>query len=158
RPARDSLRDAVARGQVTAVIAYNAKRIGRNLTESSQLWDDCVRAGAFIATLDYPDLDNAMVRGAIFGGAEEEYKERQRYSRGAVAYRRRHGFVGTRGGCAFGLRWEGEQLKRDPQEWPTVLLIYTLFDDGWSMCAIARHLTARRVRRRGGSTAWSTSS
>lgn len=157
RPARDRLREAVASGAVDAVVAYNAKRIGRNLTESSELWDQCVAAGAFITTLDYPDLDNAMVRGAIFGGAEEEYKERQRYSREAIAYRRRQGLIGTRTGWAFGLRWDGERLKRDPEEWPTVVLIFELFDEGWSMGAIARHMTSQRVPRRSGSTQWNTS-
>jgi DNA invertase Pin-like site-specific DNA recombinase len=158
RPARDRLRDAVASGTVNAVVAYNAKRIGRNLTESSQLWDHCAQSGAFVTTLDYPDLDNAMVRGAIFGGAEEEYKERQRYSRTAIAYRRRHGLVGTRTGWAYGMRWDGERLERDPAEWPVVVLIFELFDEGWSMGAIARHLTAQGVpRRNSGSTQWDTS-
>lgn len=158
RPARSRLADAVSSGAVNAIVAYNAKRIGRNLTESSQFWDHCGEAGAFITTLDYPDLDNAMVRGAIFGGAEEEYKERQRYSREAARHRRSLGLVGTRTGCAFGLRWNGERLERDPIEWPIVLLIYELFDEGWSIGAIARQLTIRGVpRRNSGSTPWDTS-
>jgi DNA invertase Pin-like site-specific DNA recombinase len=154
RPQRDRLMEAVREGKVDAVIAYNAKRIGRNLRESAELWDFVAGHGARILCLDYPDLNNAMVRGAIFGGAEEEYKERQRYSREVLDWRRRRGLCGNKSDAAFGLRWEGETLATVADEIATVEMIYKLSFDCFSMNEIARELTRRERRRRNGCTVW----
>lgn len=148
RPGRDELLSLVDAGEINAVMAFKATRIGRDIEESEHFWNRCQNQGAFVAATDCHDLSNPLVRGVYFGMAQQESVDRSHYSQAAIGQRRSRGVAPVKTGVAYGLRWVGEQLEIDPTEFPIVERIFSLFDDGMSPGAIARQLTAEGVPRR----------
>jgi DNA invertase Pin-like site-specific DNA recombinase len=155
RPGREELLTLVYAGEVNAVMAYKASRIGRDIEESENLWNRCRDRGVFVAAADCPNLDNPLIRGVYFGMAQQESVDRSNYSIASAQTRRDRGLPPNKTCPAYGMRWAGEELATDPLEFPVVERIFKLFDDGVGTSEIARRLTAEKAPRRGvGHTEW----
>lgn len=158
RPGREELLTLVEAGEVDAVMAYKASRIGRDIEESEQLWNRCQTRGAFVAATDCTDLSNPLVRGVYFGMAQQESVDRSAYSLASAQTRRDKGLAPNKSCPAFGMQWNEEDLTTDPVEFPIVERIFRLFDAGVGPGEIARRLTKDCAPRRGVShTQWDRS-
>lgn len=148
RPGRDEVLTLVEGGQIDAVMALKASRIGRSLEESENFWNRCCDAGAFVAAADCHDLSSPAIRGVYFGMAEQENADRSDYSLAIIDHRRSQGKPPVKGGVAYGLRWRGDRLVRVAKEFAVVEKCFRLFDGGMSMGEIARQLTVEQAPRR----------
>ena len=154
RPVRDELVEAVAAGEFDAVMAFHAQRVGRNLFESAALWEHLAAHGVELHCTNQSDLHSPIIRGVLFGQAEQEYNDRRDYAHGAIAYRRAQGLVGMKTGWPYGLRWDREELVAIPVQLKWVKWIYSRYRDGWTMGRIASALTAKGIARQRGSRVW----
>lgn len=150
RPGRDRIVEMCRAGEVDAVMSFKVSRIGRDLGESVALYDACRDHGVQMHTSDLVDLSQPIIRGALMGMAESENDDRSEVSTQILENRRSKNLPPMKTGRAFGLRWDGDRLERDPAEWPAVERIFRRFDEGATIGEIARELTAARVPRRNG--------
>ncbi|WP_217924816.1 recombinase family protein [Miltoncostaea oceani] len=145
-------------GQADAVMAHSATRIAPDAVQSMTFWDDCVAAGAFIASVDFPALMDGQVRSIITSIKEGQAAERGDASTALIRHRRAKGLPPVKGGRAYGVRWDGNRLAPDPEEWSVVLRVFRDFDSGLSISRIARDLSAAGIpRREAGHSQWSAS-
>jgi hypothetical protein len=148
RPGREQVLTLVESGTVDAVMAFKASRIGRDIEESENFWNRCQDAGAIVSATDCPNLCDPIVRGIYFGMAQQGSVDRSEWSLASAERRREKGLAPIKACAAFGLRWNGEELEEDPVEFPVVLRIFALFDDGLTAGEIARMLSEERAPRR----------
>jgi hypothetical protein len=148
RPGRDELLALIDAGEITAVMAYKATRIGRDIEESEHFWNRCQDRAAFVAAVDCQDLSDPLIRGVHFAMAQRESVDRSHYSVAAIDQRRSQGLVPVKSGTAYGLRWSAEELEIEPAEFPVVERIFRWFDEGATPGKIAIRLTQEGVRRR----------
>jgi len=148
RPGMEQVLELVKAGAVDAVMAFKADRIGRSLRESEAFWDDCERAGAWVAACDAPDLSDPAIRGMLFGMAERENQSRSDWAHTSLQRRREAGLPPVKSAAAYGMRWDGDELALEPAEWAVVARVFQAFDAGSTINEIARSLSADRVPRR----------
>jgi site-specific DNA recombinase len=168
RPALDRLRDAVARGEVDRLLVTSPDRLARRFAYQVWLLEACERAGCQVVFLDRPpsgDPQDALllqIRGAV---AE--------YERTLIADRMRRGRLAKlRSGQLlpwtrppYGYRLDPRR-PRDPAgvrvEEAEAAVVRHLFlwyaEDGLTLRAIARPLTAEQVPSPSGRAHWNTSS
>ncbi len=167
RPALDRLRDAVARGEVDVLLVTCPDRLARRYAYQVWLLEACERAGCQVVFLDRPpsgDPQDALllqIRGAV---AE--------YERTLIADRMRRGRLAKlRSGQLlpwtrppYGYRLDPRQ-PRDPAgvrvEEGEAAVVRRLFawyvQEGLTLRAIARRLTAEHLPSPSGQDRWNTS-
>src|SRR6266516_1902292 len=167
RPALEALRDLTAQGCVDVVLCYSPDRIARKFAYQALLIEEFARSGVRVEFVKGPRGDSPEDQLLVqFQGMFAEYEKAQlmeRYRRGKT-YRARAGSVNVLGGAPFGYRY----LRKTPEHGATYQLIedeaaivaelfrrYT--DDGASIAALTRWLTASGTPTRTGKTRWDRS-
>jgi site-specific DNA recombinase len=167
RPGLDSLRDAVARGEVDTVLVTSPDRLARRYAYQVWLLEEFERAGCRVVFLEHPVSDDPQdalliqIRGAV---AE--------YERAVIADRMRRGrLAALRAGKMlpwsippFGYR--ADPLRpRDPealqveegQAWVVRRIFEGYVEEGLSLYGIARRLTEEGVPTAKDKAVWSSS-
>jgi DNA invertase Pin-like site-specific DNA recombinase len=154
RDGRERLLALVDAGEVDAVLAYRADRLGRDIEDSENLWNRCATKGIFVCATDCLDLSDPIYRAVYFGRAQKDLEDRADWAVASLARRREHNKPPMKTAAAFGMRWSGDEPVPDRREWPIVQETLTRFAGGESMGSIARDFTRRRLARRNGSRLW----
>jgi site-specific DNA recombinase len=168
RPALDRLRDAVASGAIEGVLITSPDRLARRYAYQVWLLEEFERAGCAVVFLERPPTDDPQdalviqIRGAV---AE--------YERAVIADRMRRGrLAALRAGRLipwtvppYGYRLDPLRprdpagVRVDEAEAAVVRRIFAWYvEDGLSLYAIARRLTAEEIPSATGRLFWSASS
>jgi len=147
RPGLAQLREAVAAGEVAAVVVYAVDRLSRRQADTLALLEEFERHGAGLMAASQP-FDTTTPAGRAMLGMLAVFAELQRAEireRTKVALRSKAKRGEATGRAPFGLRRAGSGFEREPAEWPTVARILSERADGASCQAIADGLNADGV-------------
>jgi site-specific DNA recombinase len=168
RPALDRLRDALARGEVDILLVTSPDRLARRYAYQVWLLEACERAGCTVIFLDRPPSGDPQetlllqIRGAVAEYERSLIADRMR--RGRLA-KLQSGQLLPWARPPYGYRPD-PQRPRDPAgvsiaeaEAAVVRQIFAWYaDEGLSLRAIARRLTAGAIPSPQGHAWWNTSS
>lgn len=147
RPALADLRQAVADGEVAAVVVYAVDRLSRRQADTLALLEEFEQHGAGLMAASQP-FDTTSPSGRAMLGMLAVFAELQRAeirerTRVALAKKKTNGEATGR--TPLGLVRAGAGFKRDPDTWPTVARILHERSAGASCQAIADGLNADAV-------------
>lgn len=158
RPQFAAMLDAIARGEIDAVVAWQLDRLARNARDRLALVEACRDHGVIIALVQGSDMDPTTASGRMTIGilgevAEHEIAVKSERQTAAALQRAEKGRppLGTR---LTGYTPQGEIV---PEEADVVRRVFKLFDSGESLRSIARTLTDEKVPTRTGRP-WNPSS
>jgi site-specific DNA recombinase len=167
RPALDALRDQAVAGAIEEVLVLSPDRLARNHAHQLVLIEEFKRLGVEMVFVNRPiahspeDQLLLQMQGVIAEFEREKIIERSR--RGKL-HKAKQGQASVLSGAPYGYVYiavsEAGQARYEihPAEADTVRRIFKLYvEDGLSMAAIARQLTAERIPTRRGAPQWERS-
>jgi len=167
RPGLDALRDRAMRGTIDAVLVLTPDRFARNHAHQLVLVEEFQRLGVEILFINRPiaqppeDQLLLQMQGVIAEFEREKIMERSR--RGKL-HKAKQGCVSVLAGAPYGYVYiaageRGEaRYEMHPQEAAIVRRVFTLYvDEGLSIGAIARALTADHLPTRRAALQWERS-
>jgi site-specific DNA recombinase len=167
RPGLEQLRDLAARGEVETVLIYSPDRLARRYAYQVLLVEELGRAGVEAVFLKSPRGDSPEDELLLqFQGMIAEYERAQiaeRSRRGKI-HRARAGDVSVLSGAPYGYRYVRktdtsaayyEVIESEAQVVREIFRLYTL--EGYSVGAIARHVSEGGIPTRTGKSRWDRS-
>ncbi len=142
RPELTKLREAVARGEVSAVIVYAVDRLSRRQADTLALLEEFESAGSGLMAASQ-DFDTTSPTGRAMLGMLAVFAELQRAEireRTKVKLRAKAARGEAVGRAPYGLRRAGAGFETHPAEWPVIIDILGLRAGGDSCQFIADYL------------------
>lgn len=167
RPGLEQVRDLAARGELEAVLIYSPDRLARKYAYQVLLVEELGRSGVEVVFLKSPRGDSPEDELLLqFQGMIAEYERAQiaeRSRRGKI-HRARAGDVSVLSGAPYGYRYVRktdtraayyEVIESEGQVVREIFHLYT--QEGYSIGAIARHLSEAGIPTRTGKNRWDRS-
>lgn len=158
RPGLTALREAVRAGQVQAVVVYDPDRLARSLAHQLLLTEEWERAGLRLEFVNFQWQDSPegrlfySLRGAV--AEYEKEKIRDRTTAGRIQKARLGKMPVANAPYGYRYRRADAALEVVPEEAAVVASVFRAWNDGASLSAIARRLTAAGIPTRTGAAAW----
>jgi site-specific DNA recombinase len=159
RPQLTRLREAIRRREIDVLVVFATDRLSRDPVHLGVILSEASHAGVAVEFVTEP-LDNSpegqlirFIRG--YAAKVELEMIRERSLRGKQA-RTRAGKLLPGNRARYGYRWNAERTAylEHPETAPVVKRMFALFQEGWTLRAIAQRLSDEGVRTATGGAFW----